>query len=82
MTTVPEPQSKTVSPPLRRLSVNLIEKAEQDLAAVMQARGMSRTDVVNRAVQAYAFMMSVEDEGGDVLIRRERPGELLVVRFL
>ena len=63
-----------------RITVNLIPRA---VAALDQARaitGLSQTDVVNRALQAYAFLEKEGSEGARVLI--ERNGKITEVRLL
>jgi hypothetical protein len=49
--------------PLTRTTVNLIAKSVTaiDEAAILD--GLSRTDVVNRAVQLYAYLRKAEADG-------------------
>ena len=67
---------------LTRLTVNLIPKADAALELAARVTGLSRTDTVNRALQFYAYMMAVKDNGGEVLIRERKDWKLqrLVLR--
>jgi hypothetical protein len=51
-----------------RITVTLIPKAAAALAAV-SGTGRTRTDAVNRALQAYAFLEEQVAAGGEVLVR-------------
>ena len=58
----------------------LIPKAAADLAA-LQRTGLSKTDLVNRAITLYAFIEAEMSSGSQVLIRHEGEADK-VVRFL
>lgn len=63
-----------------KVTVNLIPKA-WDAANTTAARlGMSRTDVINRALQAYAFLEEAVAEGAQIVVTRKSGSE--VVKFL
>ena len=50
-----------------KLTVNLVSKAAADLMAT-RSRGLSQTDIVNRAVSPYSFLDECES-GGKIFIR-------------
>jgi hypothetical protein len=71
----------TASHELTRLTVNLLPKADAALQSAATREGMSRTDVVNRALQLYDFAGQIGDEGGQLLVRN-RAGELTLLRLM
>jgi hypothetical protein len=52
-----------------RLHVLLTPKAAAALTAVSEAEAMKKTDVVNRAVQLYAWIQERRNEGDELVIR-------------
>lgn len=70
-----------MSSELTRLTVNLIPKAAAALDEAVELSGDSRTDTINRAVQAYAFMLKAH-QGGGFYVRQGPGGELFRVEFL
>jgi hypothetical protein len=54
-----------------RFTVTLIATAAQAVAALMHLTGLSKTDVINRAVQVYAFLAQQMAEGKEILLRDE-----------
>jgi len=67
---------------LDRISVTLIPKASEDLEALSRATGLSKTDLVNRAVQLYAFVVGEQSRGQDLALRDQDTGETQRVRLL
>jgi hypothetical protein len=61
--------------PLTRLTVNLIPRADSALTLAAEISGDSKTDTVNRALQVYAYLMHVLQDGDDILIRHPGTGE-------
>lgn len=59
----------TTSPIARSHCFPLIPLAETALTESAEITGHSRTDVINRAVQMYAFLVKERAAGKDVLIR-------------
>jgi len=57
-----------------RFTVTLIVAAVQAVATLMRITGMSKTDVINRAVQVYAFLAEQMEDGKEVLLRDEQGG--------
>jgi hypothetical protein len=54
---------------LTRVTVNLVPKAAVALKESAALEGISRTDVVNRAVQLYAMFVAETTLGSKVLLR-------------
>lgn len=66
------PQSaQHVRPPTNeRYSVTLVPPAVQAISDLVEATGLSKTDVINRAVQIYAFLEAQRQTGSRVVIER------------
>ncbi|MFH9953305.1 hypothetical protein ACH4OX_03680 [Streptomyces roseolus] len=54
-----------------RYSVTFVPPAVEAIQALTELSGLSKTDVINRAVQVYAFLASEMAEGRQVLLRNE-----------
>jgi hypothetical protein len=65
-----------------RITVALIHKATADLQRLVDETGLSKTDLVNRAISAYAFIDESTRAGREVLLRDKTTGELQAVVFL
>jgi len=65
----------------RKVTVNLIPKAWDAANATATLLGLSRTDVINRAIQAYAFFEQTRADGSEVFVR-SADGSMTQVRFL
>ena len=63
------------------VTVALIPAARAAVTAAAGLLGLSETDVINRAVVAYAFLEEELSGGGEVVVRRE-DGTVLQVMFL
>jgi hypothetical protein len=57
--------------PLTRLTVNLVPRADKALTLATELTQDSRTDVVNRAIQLYAYVEHVMSRGGEFLVRED-----------
>ena len=55
-----------------RFTVTLIATAAQAVARLMHLTGLSKTDVINRAVQVYAFLAQQMAEGKEIILRDEQ----------
>ena len=66
---------------LRKITVNLIPKAWEAAEDTADRLSLTRTDVINRALQAYAFLEEQIAGGATVLIRHP-DGATAEVRFL
>lgn len=71
------PGSKTTE----RITVALIPKAEADLQYMLDETGLSKTDLVNRAISLYRFVEESTAAGKEVLVRDKTTGEDRVVMF-
>lgn len=69
-------------PELTRLTVNLTAKSVGCLEESATAEDLSRTDIVNRALQTYAFFMKEQREGSVIYLRRPDDPDLERVRLL
>lgn len=65
-----------------RITVALVRKAGEDLQHLQDRTGLSKTDIVNRAITLYEFLDSQLQSGNDLLVRDPRTGETQLVRFL
>lgn len=54
-----------------RFTVTLIATAATAVGTLMRITGMSKTDVINRAVQVYAFLAQQMADGKEILLRDE-----------
>jgi hypothetical protein len=66
---------------VHRVTVNLIPKAWEAANATAALLGLSRTDVINRALQAYAYI-EAELAGGSEVLVRSGDGSIEQVKFL
>jgi hypothetical protein len=53
------------------ITVTLIPQAAEALETAAGLTGLSRTDVINRALQLYAFAESERATGAEILLRRD-----------
>jgi hypothetical protein len=77
----PIPDDLTPDPPppastLTRVTFNALPRTYTDLQAVADLTGMSRTDVLNRAVPVYRFVEELSRQpGGFVVVRPDGKAE-------
>jgi hypothetical protein len=64
-----------------RFIVSLIPQAAQDLRLLQEQTGLSRTDVMNRAISLYRFIEAQLRERRDLIIRDQSTGEAQLVRL-
>jgi hypothetical protein len=69
------------SPP-DRITIALIPKAGDDLQRLQDRTGLSKTDLVNRAITLYEFVDERIRAGHDVLIRDKGTGDTQTVVLL
>ncbi len=67
---------------IERITVALIPKAGSDLQHLQDKTGLSKTDLVNRAISLYEFIDERTRAEREVLIRDKATGETQVVVFL
>lgn len=65
-----------------RITVALIPQAAEDLQHLQDRTGLSKTDLVNRAVSLYEFINTQLKEGRDLLIRDNEAEETQVIRLM
>ena len=69
-------------PQLERVTINLIPRASDALREGMELTGHSKTDYINRAIQAYEYIVDVMSNGGAVLIREPGEDQTSQIKFL
>jgi hypothetical protein len=69
--TAQEPDVST-SNALTKITVNLVPRAAQALDTACAVTKDSKTDTINRALQLYALMTSLMDQGWDVYLEQEK----------
>jgi hypothetical protein len=65
-----------------RITVALIPKAAEDLSRLQSSTGLSKTDIVNRAISLYEFLQAQIDAENDFVVRDRKTGESQLVKFL
>jgi hypothetical protein len=65
-----------------RITVALIARASEDLRRLQERTGMSKTDIVNRALALYEFIDRRLADGSEILLRTEGSSELELIRLL
>ncbi len=70
--------------PLERVTVNLVTRASRALQLAAELTGDSRTDIINRAIQVYAYVVQIEANGGAVYVResKDKDSELQRLKML
>lgn len=66
---MPDPASRPQHPASERYSVTLVPPAVQAVTELTESTGLSKADVINRAVQIYAFLNAQMRDGAEVLLR-------------
>ena len=69
-------------PSVDRITVALIPRAGEDLQRLQDRTGLSKTDLVNRAITLYEFFDAEIRDGHDVTVRNNATGEIQIVRLL
>jgi hypothetical protein len=82
MTTQSESPATVTQPVAERITVGLIPKAAEDLRRTQARTGLSKTDVVNRALSLYEFLNERLASGHELLVRRGDTGALELIRLL
>ena len=65
-----------------RITVALIPQAAEDLQHLQDQTGLSKTDIVNRAISLYDFVITQQGEGRDLLVRDNDAEETQVIRLI
>lgn len=69
-------------PATERITIALVRKAGEDLQQLQDRTGLSKTDIVNRAISVYQFIESNAAAGNDLLVRDKDTGETQLLRFI
>jgi hypothetical protein len=65
-----------------RITVALVRKAGEDLQTLQDRTGLSKTDIVNRAITLYEFIEGQVQAGKDLYVKDPETGETQLIRFL
>ena len=65
-----------------RITVALVPKASEGLQHLTATTGLSKTDVVNRAITLYEYIDSQLADGRDLILRDAKTGETQIIRLL
>jgi hypothetical protein len=65
-----------------RITVGLVQKTADELQRLQRSTGLSKTDLVNRAISMYLFIEEQGEAGHELLRRRKDTGDVEVIRFL
>ena len=68
--------------PVERITMALIAQVSEELKILQARTGLSKTDVVNRAITLYEFIDAQLRAGKDILVRDQESGETLTIRIL
>jgi hypothetical protein len=74
-------KTTTTTTETERITVALVPKAAADLQYLLDKTGLSKTDLVNRALQLYKFVEESTATGREVIVRDKNTGEDRVVMF-
>ncbi|MEV4893896.1 hypothetical protein ACIBHY_51580 [Nonomuraea sp. NPDC050547] len=69
----------TTTAKLERVTVNLTQRAARALEEAVELSGDSKTDIINRALQVYAYLERIDHDGGKVYVHdpdQEHPERL------
>lgn len=61
---------------LERITVNLTPRSSAALEVVVELTGDTKTDTINRAVQIYAYLEQIIQDGGSVHVREKDGAEM------
>jgi hypothetical protein len=75
-------ESSSPAEPADRITVALVRKAGEDLQALQNRTGLSKTDVVNRAITLYEFIDARIREGKDLVVYDPERDESQTVMLL
>jgi hypothetical protein len=67
--------------PLERVTVNLTARASHALDRAAALTGDSKTDTINRALQIYAYLEEITENGGTIYVRESPDGELQIIKM-
>lgn len=64
-----------------RVTVALVPKAAGDLQQAVERTGLSKTDVINRAISLYRYIEGRLSDGDELLIRDDKTGQVEQIKF-
>jgi hypothetical protein len=64
-----------------RITVALVRRAGDDLQELQERTGLSKTDLVNRAISLYKFVEDQTEEGKELLVRDPKSKDTQLIRF-
>lgn len=67
---------------VERLTVGLIARVAGELRTMTETSGLSKADLINRAVSLYAYIDARIAAGDDLLIRSASTGEVERIKLL
>jgi hypothetical protein len=67
---------------VERITVALVPRAGEGLQNLVARTGLSKTDLVNRAITLYEFIESKMQSGNDLILRDSETGTTEVIRLL
>jgi hypothetical protein len=67
---------------LERITVNLTPRSSSALELAVELSGDTKTDTINRAIQVYAYLEKVLQDGGSVHVREQDGAELERLRIV
>jgi hypothetical protein len=65
-----------------RITVTLIARATEDLRLLHERTGLSKTDLMNRAIILYEFVDDQLGSGHDIIARNRATGEAKLVKLI
>lgn len=69
------------TPPVTdRITVALVRKAGEDLQTTQERTGLSKTDIVNRAISLYEFIDAELSAKAELIVRRD--GKEHIIKLL
>ena len=60
---------------LERITVNLTPRSSSALQLAVELSGDTKTDTINRAIQIYAYLEKVLQDGGSIYVREQDGAE-------
>jgi hypothetical protein len=67
--------------PLERVTVNLTARASRALDQAAQITGDTKTDTINRALQVYAYLEEITQNGGAIYIKESPDSEPQLIKI-
>jgi hypothetical protein len=75
-------ERRVAQPSSERITVALIPRAVADLQHLQDRTGLSKTDLVNRAISLYEFIEGQVQAGQDLLLQNRESGGTQLVRLI